>query len=411
MIDFSQSDILKMTDPLKLQPSESIEVNSEEEEDFEGLIQGYLNPDVAQQSKSAVITGNFGQPIAEKSQATEILAMPNQLGLEQKVNKDLEQEQEQEQEIIESEEVIILNDVYIEPVGPEAHSENENSPIMIAQQLASTSQIQPVTIDTALKNAAETKIPESMMAVTVTPEPQVETKVVSSIDQTKTSQDDIKLQKSLKEEELSVKFEASTDDMPDEKLEKVGNLTSSVAETLAKSDKDTSRAYQYDATSKLDTTAILSKVPSNLVTNPQAKAQGLLHEQIIPSTQQSEAWGKALNEKLVMMAKQGVEKALIQIDPPELGPIEVILDMEGNTANLQFTASNQQVKELIESQIQQLRNDFNSDAMNLQGVTVEQHQYQDQSKEHTHFRKKTEPEPALTQKSGQDSDGLLDIYV
>ncbi len=85
--------------------------------------------------------------------------------------------------------------------------------------------------------------------------------------------------------------------------------------------------------------------------------------------------------------------------------------MEGNTANLQFTATNQNVKELIEGQIQQLRDDFSSDSMDLRHVSVEQQERQGQSKEHTHFREKTDPEPSLSQKSGQDSDGLLDIYV
>ncbi len=122
-------------------------------------------------------------------------------------------------------------------------------------------------------------------------------------------------------------------------------------------------------------------------------------------------WGKVLSERLVMMAQRGSQQAYIQIDPAELGPIEVSIRIDSDGANMHFTSQHGQIRDLIENQMNQLRQDFQAEGMNLVDVSVSDQRADAQ--DHPLSQQANRPElPELSQPSQRpNNDNLLDIFV
>ena len=66
-------------------------------------------------------------------------------------------------------------------------------------------------------------------------------------------------------------------------------------------------------------------------------------------------WGQALGERLVMMAKQDVQHARIQLNPRELGPLEVNISMKDDKTTIHFMAQHAVTREALEAELPRLR--------------------------------------------------------
>lgn len=129
---------------------------------------------------------------------------------------------------------------------------------------------------------------------------------------------------------------------------------------------------------------------------------------------------KSFGENLIMMLNKGISKALIQIDPPELGSMEVTLSLDKNKAQLSIMSQQALTKDLVESQIDKLRESFSEIGVDLGEVNV-QHQQQDpqysDSKDHQSLKVSNFAQNPENSDQGDvvviksPGSGLLDLYA
>lgn len=65
-------------------------------------------------------------------------------------------------------------------------------------------------------------------------------------------------------------------------------------------------------------------------------------------------WSNAMNERVTWLVGQRVQSADIQLNPPQLGPVEVRITIQNDQANLYFTSQNAAVREAIQAALPRL---------------------------------------------------------
>jgi len=123
----------------------------------------------------------------------------------------------------------------------------------------------------------------------------------------------------------------------------------------------------------------------------QSAAPGLaLPQQPFSLAQQqllSPNWGQAMGERAIMMAQHGPRTAQIQLDPPELGAMQIRIHMQGgDQVSVSFTSPNPMVREALEQQMPRLREMFADQGLNLQDSSVADQSSQQQSGQHEQAR-------------------------
>ncbi len=91
---------------------------------------------------------------------------------------------------------------------------------------------------------------------------------------------------------------------------------------------------------------------------------------------QSPQWGEQIAKRISIMSTQDVQTARIQLDPPEMGALEVKIKMQNDHITVAFTSGNQQVRDALEAQSPRLREMLEQQGVNLTDVNVS-----DQSKQ------------------------------
>nr|WP_217345026.1 flagellar hook-length control protein FliK [Noviherbaspirillum sp. L7-7A]MBV0879238.1 flagellar hook-length control protein FliK [Noviherbaspirillum sp. L7-7A] len=67
------------------------------------------------------------------------------------------------------------------------------------------------------------------------------------------------------------------------------------------------------------------------------------------------AWDQALGQKIVWMAQGGEQSASLTMNPPELGPMQVVLSVSNNQATVDFMAAQPEVRQALEAALPRLR--------------------------------------------------------
>lgn len=81
-------------------------------------------------------------------------------------------------------------------------------------------------------------------------------------------------------------------------------------------------------------------------------------------------WGEALAEKTALIVGQKGNFARLNLVPHNLGPLEVRVQLQGETSSVEFIATNPATKDAIESAIPRLREMFESGGLALGDVNV-----------------------------------------
>ncbi len=67
------------------------------------------------------------------------------------------------------------------------------------------------------------------------------------------------------------------------------------------------------------------------------------------------AWDQALGQKVVWMVAGGQQSATLTLNPPDLGPLQVVLNVSNSQANATFTAAQPEVRQALEAALPKLR--------------------------------------------------------
>lgn len=111
-----------------------------------------------------------------------------------------------------------------------------------------------------------------------------------------------------------------------------------------------------------------SAVPANSYTMAEAKAT-FMHTGVQVPVGKPE-WGQAVSDKVMWMASQNIKSAEIQLDPPELGSLQVKIQIHGDQAIVSFSTPHASVRELLDQNANRLREMFESESLDLVDVDV-----------------------------------------
>jgi flagellar hook-length control protein FliK len=100
----------------------------------------------------------------------------------------------------------------------------------------------------------------------------------------------------------------------------------------------------------------------------QAPRTGLMAGQPVPMHQAG--WGEAVVDRVMLLSSQNLKSAEIQLDPAELGRLEVRISVNQEQTQVTFASANAGVREALEGQMHRLREMFAQQGMNLLDVNV-----------------------------------------
>lgn len=99
------------------------------------------------------------------------------------------------------------------------------------------------------------------------------------------------------------------------------------------------------------------------------------NEQIMQLDKNQQMWGDKLSERISLMAGKKIQTAIIHLDPPELGSLEIKMQITPDqTAQVQVQAQTPQIREALESSSQRLK-----EMLEQQGIELDQFDVSDQS--------------------------------
>lgn len=82
------------------------------------------------------------------------------------------------------------------------------------------------------------------------------------------------------------------------------------------------------------------------------------------------AWPQQFGEKVVWMASRDVQSAQININPPQLGPVQITLSLSGDQVTAVFASPHAEVRQAIESSLPQLKEMLASAGISLGDANV-----------------------------------------
>ncbi|MBE7373160.1 flagellar hook-length control protein FliK [Pseudomonas lopnurensis] len=89
-----------------------------------------------------------------------------------------------------------------------------------------------------------------------------------------------------------------------------------------------------------------------------------------PVQMQQAGWSEAVVDRVMWLSSQNLKSAEIQLDPAELGRMEVRIDMTKDQAQVTFLSPHAGVRDALEGQMVRLREMFSQQGMNLVDVNV-----------------------------------------
>jgi len=123
--------------------------------------------------------------------------------------------------------------------------------------------------------------------------------------------------------------------------------------------------------------ALINSAPLTTDTGPRTAAT----LDIQPALQ-SQAWSKVVGSRVIWMAKEGIQKASLQLNPANLGPVEVRLSVQNEQTNVMFIAQQAATRDALEQALPRLRESFAENGLDLADADVmEQFQGNDDSEQ------------------------------
>lgn len=185
---------------------------------------------------------------------------------------------------------------------------------------------------------------------------------------------------------------------------KLGNFDGAVLDELGK-------AVGQQASQVSDAVDALTTQSNHLDAKIQA-ATAAKTELVVPNRVGSTDWGEAMAGRITLMVNQKISAARIHINPPELGPIEVRVNLNHDQASVQFTSPSAQVRDALEQSIPRLR-----DMLENAGFSLADSGVNDQSQQGFEQRggsgssDQGASDEQVAQVESRQTIGLVDDYV
>ncbi len=114
---------------------------------------------------------------------------------------------------------------------------------------------------------------------------------------------------------------------------------------------------------------------------PQQTASTLPAQMSIAVPLQQSGWDQAMGERVVWMARNNLQQAQIHLNPRELGPIEIKIQVHNDQTHVNFVAHHATTRDAIEAALPRLREMLGEQGLNLGQADVSQHSFGDNQRQ------------------------------
>jgi flagellar hook-length control protein FliK len=91
----------------------------------------------------------------------------------------------------------------------------------------------------------------------------------------------------------------------------------------------------------------------------------------IPARVGSSGWDQQVGQKIVWMAADGEQSAELTLNPPDLGPLQVVLNVGNDGASIAFSSNQLEVRQALENALPRLREMMSESGIALGNATVD----------------------------------------
>ncbi|SPS01084.1 flagellar hook-length control protein FliK [Cupriavidus taiwanensis] len=102
---------------------------------------------------------------------------------------------------------------------------------------------------------------------------------------------------------------------------------------------------------------------------PAAAAAAASRPAVAPPLYDSQ-WPQALSQQMIRLGTQGQQSAELQLNPPDLGPLKVVLNVVNDQAQAQFVSPHQAVRAAVEAALPHLRTALSENGIQLGHTSV-----------------------------------------
>ena len=161
------------------------------------------------------------------------------------------------------------------------------------------------------------------------------------------------------------------------------------------------------------------ELPSDLMGNPAMRVtlqapleapptlNGVVANRLAPSVGTT-AWGQALGEKVVWMAAGAQQTASLTLNPPNLGPLQIVLNISNDQATASFFSAQPEVRQALEAAFPRLREMMNEAGIELGQATVSADTPQQNDTSDRQAQRVAPPFPGMDEPS---ASGLLTVHA
>lgn len=107
----------------------------------------------------------------------------------------------------------------------------------------------------------------------------------------------------------------------------------------------------------------VNKLPENMVATVAAASE-------IPTPFGKPEWSQAVNQKVVWMVGAGDQSATLTLNPPDLGPLQVVIQVENDQVDTTFISDNPEVRQALQDGMNMLRDKMQDSGMQLGNAQV-----------------------------------------
>jgi flagellar hook-length control protein FliK len=101
-----------------------------------------------------------------------------------------------------------------------------------------------------------------------------------------------------------------------------------------------------------------------------AQAAASVAGEHIPARVGSSGWDQQVGQKIVWMAADGEQSAELTLNPPDLGPLQVVLNVSNDGASVEFSSNQLEVRQALENALPRLREMMSESGIALGNATV-----------------------------------------
>ncbi|KAB0633209.1 flagellar hook-length control protein FliK, partial [Burkholderia latens] len=118
------------------------------------------------------------------------------------------------------------------------------------------------------------------------------------------------------------------------------------------------------------TAAAAAAAQANVQASPAASSIAAANAHVLAPHVGSADWTDALSQKVVFLSNAHQQSAELTLNPPDLGPLQVVLRVADNHAHALFVSQHAQVRDAVEAALPKLREAMEAGGLGLGSATV-----------------------------------------